>query len=170
MAGENGRPVSGRVLGILGSNIRRIRERRRETYLVLQQRTGYSRQYISALESGEKDVQLSTAVRLAEALDVPLGQMFSRGFDGGSPLWEGGFLADDFLLVFSTNVRRILSAVNKRENHICEKTDMDPETLSRILNRKTKDPRISTLAVIAAGVDAELCELLSRNEGGNRAL
>ena len=158
------------IFNVLGKNIQRIREKRQYTYLELQQRSGYSRQYISLLESGKKDVRLSTVVRIAQALNVSLVQLVSRGFDSGRERPDEDFINDDFLLVFNTNVRRTLRAANKKEADICQKIDMDPETLSRILTHKIQNPRLSTLAKIATGVDTDLNELLCRNEGGNNTL
>ena len=54
----------------------------------------------------------------------------------------------------------------KKEIHIYMETGMDTATINRTLNIKTADPRISSLAKIAAGVGADLGDLLSRTEGG----
>lgn len=41
-------------------------------------------------------------------------------------------------------------------------TGMDTATINRTLNKRTSDPRISSLAKIAAGVGLDLNDLLNR--------
>ena len=153
-------------LRILGHNIRRIREMRQYSYLELALLCKYNRQYLSALELGEKDIQLSTVVKIARALDVPLSQLFSRSFDGSIDLLSEHFTSDDFLLVFCTNVRRYLSASGKKEFHIYMETGMDTATINRILNQHITNPRISTLSKISTGIGIDLGSLLTRTERG----
>jgi len=154
------------VLQIFGHNVRRVRENRQYSFSDVEKLSGYGRQYISALELGEKDFQLSTAIRIARALDVPLAKLFTRVFDSDAAVLDEAFTEDDFLLVFSANVRRCLMAAGKKEIHIYMETGVDTATINRTLNIKTVDPRVSSLAKIAAGVGADLGVLLTRSEGG----
>ncbi len=167
MVTEEAKVYSASVLQIFGRNIQRVRERRQYSFSDVEMLSGYSRQYISALELGEKDIQLSTAIRIARALNVPLTKLFSRSFDSDAGVWDENFTEDDFLLVFSSNVRRCLVAAGKKEIHIYMETGLDTATINRTLNKRTVNPRISSLAKIAAGVDADFSDLLSRSEGGN---
>lgn len=150
------------ILQIFGHNVRRVREKQQYSYLDLERLSGYSRQYISSLELGEKDIQLSTAVKIARALNTPFPKLFSRSFDIDISVLREEFRDDDFLLVFSTNVRKHLAAVGKKEIHIYMETGMDTATINRTLNKRTSDPRISSLAKIAAGVGLDLNDLLNR--------
>lgn len=165
MVTEEVNAYSTKLLKIFGYNVRRVRERNRFSFSDVERRSGYSRRYISALERGEKDVQLSTAIRLARALNVPPAMLFTRTLDSGAAPQEA-FTEDDFLLVFSVNVRRCLTAANKKEIHIYMETGLDTAAINRTLNMRTADPRISTLAKIAAGIGVDLSDLLSRAKGG----
>ncbi len=155
------------VLQILGQNVRRVREMRQYSYLDLARISGYNRQYLAALEAGKKDLQLGTAVKIARALNVPFSKLFSRAFDGEEVESEVGFTDDDFLLVFSTKVRRYLAAQGKEEIHIYMETGVDPATVNRILNRKIANPRIFSLIKIAAGVGKDVSDLFTRAERGS---
>lgn len=150
------------VLQIFGHNVRRVREKQQYSYLDLERLSGYSRQYISSLELGEKDIQLSTAVKIARSLNAPFPKLFSRSFDIDASTLHEEFRDDDFLLVFSTNVRKHLAAVGKKEIHVYMETGMDTATINRTLNKRTSDPRISSLAKIAAGIGLDLNDLLNR--------
>ena len=150
------------ILQIFGHNVRRVREKQQYSYLDLERLSGYSRQYISSLELGEKDIQFSTAVKIARALNTPFPKLFSRSFDIDISVLREEFRDDDFLLVFSTNVRKHLAAVGKKEIHIYMETGMDTATINRTLNKRTSDPRISSLAKIAVGVGLDLNDLLNR--------
>ena len=158
---------SANVLRIFGHNVQRVREKKQYSCSEVSKLSGYGRQYISLLELGKKDIQLSTAIRIARALNVPLAKLFTRVFDYDETVLNEAFTDDDFLLVFSTNVRRRLMGARKKEIHIYMETGVDTATINRTLNTRTADPRISSLAKIAAGVGSELGELLSRTEGGN---
>ena len=166
MVTEEVKAYSAKVLQIFGHNIQRVRERKQYSFTEIATMSGYGRQYISALELGEKDIQLSTAIKLARGLDVPLAKLFTREPDGDTAVLDGAFTEDNYLLVFNSNVRRRLMATGTKEIHIYMETGMDTATINRILNAKTIDPRISTLAKIAAGVGADLGVLLSRVERG----
>ena len=170
MVTEEVKAYSANILQIFGHNVQRVRERRQYSFTDVETMSGYGRQYISALELGEKDIQLSTAIRIARALNVPLAKLFTRALDSNVDILDEVFKEDDFLLVFSANVRRQLMSAGKKEIHIYIETGMDTATINRTLNIKTADPRISSLAKIAAGVGVDLSDLLRRKTGGNVAV
>jgi len=160
------------ILQVFGQNIRFARKKRSFTIKDLAQKAKYSRIDLSKIEYGEKDIQLNTAIKLARATDIPLPDLFSRNY---VDLYEQipeqdrpGFKEDDFLLVFSTNVRATLHALFRHEISFFSEIGMDPATISRILNQKIKDPRISTLEAISLSISKSLSELFSRTpERGN---
>lgn len=160
------------ILQVFGQNIRFAREKRNYTIKDLALKAKYNRIDLSKIEYGEKDIQLSTAIKLAKAIDVPLPDLFSRNYVN---LYEQipeqdrpGFKEDDFLLVFSTNVRTILRSLFRNEVSFYSEIGMDPATVSRILNQRIQDPRISTLEAITKSISKSLPELLSRtSERGN---
>jgi transcriptional regulator with XRE-family HTH domain len=60
----------------------RVRARRHQLQLsqeVLAERAGIHRTYVSNLEGGKRNVSLDNILRLAEALEVPPGQLFVDG-------------------------------------------------------------------------------------------
>ncbi len=160
------------ILQVFGQNIRFAREKRNYTIKDLALKAKYNRIDLSKIEYGEKDIQLSTAIKLAKAIDVPLPDLFSRNYVN---LYEQipeqdrpDFKEDDFLLVFSTNVRTILRSLFRNEVSFYSEIGMDPATVSRILNQRIQDPRISTLEAITKSISKSLPELLSRtSERGN---
>ncbi|MBQ2661021.1 MAG: helix-turn-helix transcriptional regulator [Clostridia bacterium] len=166
MITEEVKVYTSNILQILGHNIQRIREKKQLSYLDIAKLSNYDRQYIATLELGKKDIQLSTAIRISSSLNVPLSKLFTRTLDIDSDMIREGYTGDDFLLIFSSNVRKYLKSSGKKEIHIYMETGMDPAVINRILNKKTTNPRISSLSKIAFGVGVELNTLLSRSEGG----
>lgn len=159
------------ILQVFGQNIRFAREKRNYRIKDLACAAKYSRIDLSKVEYGEKDIQLSTVVKIARALDVPLPDLFSRNyisFYEQTPKQDKlGFQNDNFLLVFSSNVRAALDASNRNEISIYSEIGMDPATISRILNQRIEDPRISSLDAIANSISKNLCDLFSRTTEGS---
>ena len=91
MDAAEAKAYSANVLRVFGYNVRRVREKRQYSFSDVEKRSGYGRQYISALELGEKDIQLSTAIRIARALDVPLAKLFMRALDGDAAVLHEAF-------------------------------------------------------------------------------
>jgi transcriptional regulator with XRE-family HTH domain len=68
----------------VGSRIREIRKRRGLTQEVLAERVERSVDAISALERGRALPSFETLEKLAQALDVPLGDFFDHAHDEGA--------------------------------------------------------------------------------------
>lgn len=162
MSNYNGKEI----LQVFGQNIRFAREKRNYKIQDLASKAKYSRIDLSKIEYGEKDIQLSTAIKLARVLDIPLPELFSRNYANSyeqKPVQDRlGFQNDDYLLVFATNVRATLNSLYRNETSFYSEIGMDPSTVSRILSQKVKDPRISTLDAIAISISKNLYELFSR--------
>jgi transcriptional regulator with XRE-family HTH domain len=62
-------------VGDLGSNLRAAREKLRLTQEELGARSGVHPTEISRMEAGKRDPQVSTLLKLAEALEIPPGQL-----------------------------------------------------------------------------------------------
>ncbi len=152
------------VLRIFGQNLRTARLLRGMTLRELGKRSGYSRLYISQLEYGEKDIQLSTAIRLAEAVDAHFPDLLSRSFPLVDTERPRTFRRDDFLLVFVSNFQAALEGSYRHQMSVYSEIGMDPATVSRLLNLRIQDPRISTLAALAGSVQKTLRDLLLRTE------
>lgn len=59
-----------------GKRLKSIRQKKGLTQLDLELESGISRTEISRIENGLKNIEFYTIVKLAEALDVTLGELF----------------------------------------------------------------------------------------------
>lgn len=64
------------VLRALGNALRSTREDRRISQEELGNQTGVHRNYIGGVERAERNPTVLTVVKLAEGLDVPIGDLF----------------------------------------------------------------------------------------------
>lgn len=62
----------------LGKRIRYFRKRSKLTQVDLELRTGINNGDISRIENGQKNIEFYTIVRLAEALEVELQDLFKK--------------------------------------------------------------------------------------------
>ena len=53
-------------------HVQKLRRKRRMSQAALATKAGYSREYVARLETGHHDPSLSTLMKLAEALGVPM--------------------------------------------------------------------------------------------------
>lgn len=65
----------------LGNRIKALRRRRELTLDQLSAATGVNKGYLSRIENGEKVPSISTALKLARAMDVPTGMLFGETVD-----------------------------------------------------------------------------------------
>jgi transcriptional regulator with XRE-family HTH domain len=59
-----------------GARLRKIREQKNLSQLDLEMKSGLNRTEISRIENGQKNIEFFTLVKLAEALDVRLEELF----------------------------------------------------------------------------------------------
>ncbi len=158
---------SNNAMGIFGGNIRAIREVKGKSCQSFAKDITYHRLDLANLEYGEKDIKLSTAVKIAKRLDIPLPYLFSDIFISGylpmNSKRRPTYTEDDFLAVFIQNVKEYLGTRGSQET-LCIETGMDSSNVSKILNYKIKNPCISTLDKMANGIGKDLSALLSRTE------
>ena len=62
-------------MGKLGENLRAVREKRELTQEQLSERTGVQAGEISRIETGKRDPQVSTVLKLAKGLDLAPGKL-----------------------------------------------------------------------------------------------
>ena len=97
------------ILLIFGSNIRKSREMQGYTISDLAASIEYDRGCLSALEYGEQNIEYNTALKLAQKLNVPFPDLFSRNYLNKLAKAKNGFLRtykeDDYLLVFIENFK-----------------------------------------------------------------
>ena len=60
----------------LGSRVRQLRKRRDWSQEELAYRSGLARSFTGAIERGEKDVRISTLVKLANTFSIPMRDLF----------------------------------------------------------------------------------------------
>lgn len=153
------------ALYILGKNIKAFREQEGKSCKTFAKDIAYPRLDLANLEYGEKDIQLRTVIKIAERLDVPLPYLLSDIFISEYLTMNierrPRYTEDDFLLVFSQNVKECLRT-RGAQAALCEAVEMDASNVSKILNCKLKNPCIATLDALAGGVRKELSRLLSR--------
>jgi transcriptional regulator with XRE-family HTH domain len=79
---RGGAAPAGRPLEILANRLRCLRAERGFTQEEFAARAGISISFVSMLERGERSPSYETLLQLAEALDVPAGELFRDGSDG----------------------------------------------------------------------------------------
>lgn len=65
----------------LGRRVRQLREKRGWSQEDLANESGLARSFTGAIERGEKDLRISTLVKLADTFGIFLGQLFSTKKD-----------------------------------------------------------------------------------------
>ena len=60
----------------IGKNIRRIRKEAEMTQVGLGKKTGINHSDLSRIENGQKNVELVTIIKIAEALGIELKELF----------------------------------------------------------------------------------------------
>lgn len=146
---------------VFGENIKNARYYRALSQNELSKKSGISRSSLSMIENSKIDIYFETAKRLAESLNISLTQLFSRSFSNGKIIT---FIEDDFLLIFSQNVKSLLKKKNKYQTYLYASTTLSPSTINEILNQKVS-PKLSSLYQIADALDTTISELITRIEG-----
>ena len=154
---------------VFGQNIKNAREKQNITKQKLAERIGYDRNSLSKLERGEKNVQYKTAVRLAEALDVPFPKLFSRNYvDGRDRQAEKSlsmpehFVHDDYLMVYIENIRFKYLSQNLTQQDLASDSGLTKALVNMILHKENKNPTIDTLYKMAKAAGGSLEEMFSR--------
>ena len=154
---------------VFGQNIKNAREKQNITKQKLAERIGYDRNSLSKLERGEKNVQYKTAVRLAEALDVPFPKLFSRNYiDGRDRQAEKSlsmpehFVQDDYLMVYIENIRFKYLSQNLTQQDLASDSGLTKALVNMILHKENKNPTIDTLYKMAKAAGGSLEEMFSR--------
>jgi transcriptional regulator with XRE-family HTH domain len=65
----------GKLVGNLGSNLRAARKERSWTQIELSERSGVHATEVSRIEAGKRDPQVSTVVKLSNALGLRAGDL-----------------------------------------------------------------------------------------------
>jgi transcriptional regulator with XRE-family HTH domain len=68
----------------IGETIRTLRLQKGMSQGDIEKRTGLLRCYLSRVENGHTVPSLETLAKIANSLEIPLGQFFAEGAEGGS--------------------------------------------------------------------------------------
>ena len=153
------------ILVVLGHNIRTTRERNGYGLSELAAEISYDRNCLSAAEYGEQNLEYNTVLNLSRALNVPFPTLFSRTYQNtyvNADSFTGGFIEDDYLLVFIENYQREMKSQQLNQVEVYAAADIRPETISRILNKKANNPTIKTLYAMAYTVGVDMYNLFLR--------
>lgn len=157
---------SSEILLILGANIQKSRKMRGYTISDLATSIKYDRSCLSGLEYGEQNIKYMTALNLACKLDVPFPALFSRNYPNNLSNNKidsfCNFTKDDYLLVFIENLRKIMKSKQIKQIDIYGATDIQTATISRIINRKSRNPTIKTLYAMAYTTETSMYDLFLR--------
>jgi len=64
------------VRKILGKRVRALREKRKWSQEELAHRSSLARSFTGAIERGEKDLRLTTLIKLANTFQIPVSRLF----------------------------------------------------------------------------------------------
>ena len=152
-------------MGIFGENLNSIMEKENLTYKKFAERLGYDRERLSQLCSGSQDIALSTASRIAQRTNYSVSALFSNSFkDDSNFRSRSTYEAFDVLEAYLSAVSSKMNAKRMTRAEIADKTDMDKASLTRILNGQIRDPRISTLSIIADAIESSLSDMFRKEQ------
>lgn len=147
-----------------GNNVKQLRTKRGLSIKKAAESIQYDRGCWSRMEKGQQDIEMTTVVKIAKMLDVYLPLLFSRNsFGSNGNEMVRGFVNEDYLMIFASNVRRILEKLNKKQVYIYAVTGMDESNVNRILCERSTNPQVSTLAKISTELKQDMAFMLSRN-------
>jgi transcriptional regulator with XRE-family HTH domain len=101
--------------GLFGENLVRERERQRLSTRTLARLAGMHGSEVSRIENGHREPKVSTAIRLADALRVPLRALVDGPSDLAAPRHEDAdeYPDDDLLIVDRALYRRLGEALRR---------------------------------------------------------
>lgn len=155
------------ILFVFGTNIRRARKMQGYDLTTLASSIDYDRGCLSSLEYGEQNIEYLTSVNLARKLNTSFPALFSRNYlnpsTDGSICFNSNFIEDDYLSIFIENFKKTVKLRKIKQIDIYATTNIQTSIISRIINRKSFNPTISTLYAMAYSIDVEMYSLFSRN-------
>lgn len=148
----------------LGDNLKYVRDRRGFTFIQMEKISGYDRECLALVEYKEQDIKYFTAIKLAKALNISFPRLFSRELRqmDQAELNQHPFQSDDYLAVFTVNMKRQIQRKQMKQTEVAEISEIQPETISRILTGKYRNPLISKLAAMATATDTNLNDMFTR--------
>lgn len=158
-------------LKIMGMNIEHYMNMNNISNKTFSELAGYDRNGISKLLRGEKDLRLSTALRISKVLNVDFYLLFSRStFD--DPDINTGYATSnpEYLSIFINNTYRIMNQraisqvdISRMAYDENGEAMISAEAINRILKNKVSDPHVQSLSTIAKALNTTL-EVMFKKE------
>jgi transcriptional regulator with XRE-family HTH domain len=120
----------------------------------------YDRNRLSYLLAGKQNIKLSTAVKMAEILDIDFPDLFIPDIMKNKWTNFSGATYIDYRNMFVRNVRRIVE--NDETKNFNSINESSLTHTNKVLNNKVDNPTLVTLFLISQDVDRPLWELFRR--------
>jgi len=105
--------MSDRVLQLVGGKIRELRKARGWSQEDLGEKAGFHFSYVGGLERGERNASLANLAKVAETLEVDIGELFGYVREYDKPLTEKEkALQEAFFLLLNRDEKEVQMAVN----------------------------------------------------------
>lgn len=148
---------------VFGENVGIIIDLREINQVILEKKTGVSRQTINkALQismNNEYNIKLETAILIAKGLNVDFPRLFSR-LNKEQLNSINTYSHDEFLQIFIQNVKRELKG--RKQKKLSSEPGIEESTVSQILNGRVSNPRLSSIVYIAELLNREIESLFTR--------
>lgn len=150
-------------LEVIGRNLEFERLRTNMTRKDFAKLIKYDRgSYSKLAKNKNQDIELDSLVKIARSLDIDLAILLSRSYIDDykeRKVEESHFVEHDYQILLADNLRAALN-----ERGLCQEIGTNRETVNRLINYHIKNPRISTISMIAAELSMSLSSLF---KGGN---
>ena len=132
----------GETDAIIGGNIRNLRRLRGLSQEALGSAIGVQFQQIQKYEQGRARIPASAALRMAEALSVPLDKLFQGAIEGGSQEGAEISLEEAYLLKLMRRAPEMVIGVKMLlERHVAQLDQASPKANERAAARAAKRPQ-----------------------------
>ena len=115
--------------------------------------TNISRQTLYNILNKKHQIKLSSAIKIAKALNIDFIQMndpaiLNKAYEK-LPSFDESISTTDILLIFTQNIKRTLNANSKFQLALSTAPGISTAEISNVLNRKIDDPLLITLEIIS---------------------
>lgn len=149
------------VLKQFGEGLTKTLEKDSKNKTWLAEAVGTQNQIINEYQKGVKDPQMYRVALIARALNVTVDELMTGQIRAKRKALKGEVLpAPEFYKELNKRLNMVLEQAKMNNNQLAVKTGINPGTTMNILNGKRKQPRLSTIAMMAAGMGANINQLI----------
>ncbi len=150
-------------LVIVGNNLKFERNKANMTIAQFSKFIDYDRALYSKLEKHKgQDISLNKLVAIARKLDVEVSVLVSRSYIDDPELRNNSkFIEKDYLELLINNIKIEF----EKSGYSQEAVGQNRETVNRLLNFHIRNPRITTISLIAAELGTSLSVLFKGEKG-----